>query len=629
MAEIKASVIVELIDRFSRRGRGLTNAVGTMSRTSARHLGRLQRAAGGAGRALDRVGNRYTALATGAGAVGTLRFLLGLEQRFVRLGIQANISAGEVEKVKNRIFEVSQSRGIRIDPGELTSAIEVIVEKTGDLAFAMENAENIARTIQGTGGRGGVIGALTAEFRKFGLTTREDVASALAVLVTQGKAGAFTVANLAGQGERLAAAYAATGRQGEVAVRELGAVIQVIRQGTGSAEMAATAFEAVIRTLTDAEKLKLLSRNGIKVFEDGQPGVMRSIADIMRDIVTATGGDLVKISTIFDAEAMRAFTAAAAEFKSTGSLASLERFLEIQADGNALQEDSARAANTAAGALRNLVTVFQKFADARLTEPIQGIADTLNAIDPDKLQTILSVAGAGLLGLGTLAVGRRVGRGLGFGRAAGGTAATAGGLAGGLAGIAPVPVIVLNWPGGAMSPIGGGPLGGGGRAGGRAGRFGRLGRIGGAIGRVGGRAFVPLAATLAGLQALSALSNDSLTGAQKLGEVGGAGGGFAGGLAGAAAGAALGSVVPVVGTAIGGLIGGGLGFIGGDALGRLIAGAIADEDAAGSVTGGRRDTPRLDVKLEIDSEGRTRIVRTAGDNGINLDVDNGLLMVSP
>ena len=114
MAEVKASVIVELVDRLSRNSRGIGNSLGAMSRKGSRALGTLRRAAGAAGGAIDRLGNRYTALATGAGAVGTLRFLVGLEERFVRLGIQANISADKVDKVKNKIFEVSQSRGIRI-----------------------------------------------------------------------------------------------------------------------------------------------------------------------------------------------------------------------------------------------------------------------------------------------------------------------------------------------------------------------------------------------------------------------------------------------------------------------------------------------------------------------------------
>jgi hypothetical protein len=616
VAEVKASVVVELVDRLSRGSRGIGNSLGAMSRASSRHLGALRRAAGAAGGAIDRLGNRYTALATGAGAVGTLRFLIGLEQRFVRLGIQANISAEKVDKIKNKIFEVSQSRGIRIDPGELTSAIEVIVEKTGDLAFAMENAENIAQTIQGTGGQGGTIGALTAEFRKFGLTTQQEVAGALDVLVTQGKAGAFTVANLAGQGERLAASYAATGRQGPIAVREMGAVIQVIRQGTGSAEMAATAFEAVIRTLTDAEKLKLLKRNGIQVFEPDQPGVMRSIADIMAEIVESTGGDLVKISTIFDAEAMRAFTAASAEFKQSGSLASLEKFLNIQADGTALQEDSARAANTAAGAIRNLASAFQQFADANLTAPIQGIADALNAIEPDKLQTILKVAGIGALGLGGLILGRKMGRGLGFGRGAG--AGAAGGLGAAVGGFAPTPVVVMNWPGGSMSPIGGGSGGGRGRGGGRGGggRFGKLGRAGGALGRGLGRAFVPLAAMLAGYDAFSALTDESLSGSQKLNEVAGAGGGLAGGLAGAAAGAAIGSAFPVVGTAIGGLVGGGIGYMGGDELARAIADAIT----------GTSEKQEIDMTVRIAGSGRAILDRVNAQPGINVDVDSGLMM---
>lgn len=62
------------------------------------------------------------------------------------------------------------------------------------------------------------------------------------------------------------------------------------------------------------------------------------------------------------------------------------------------------------------------------------------------------------------------------------------------------------------------------------------------------------------------------------GGLGGLGGMWAGGKMGAAAGAALGSVVPVIGTAaggaIGGVVGGTAGYIGGNAIGENIAGAV-------------------------------------------------------
>ena len=348
--------------------------------------------------ALSPLLGRMSTIAAAVGATGTGASLVALEERYTRLGIQAEKSADEIERLKTEVFEVARAGGIRVDAGEITSAIEQIVEKTGDLDFARDNIENIARAIQASGARGEDIGRLVAEFKKLRAEGSSDVLAFMDTLLRQGKAGAFTIQNLASQGERLVSAYAATGRVGATAVRELGAVLQVIRQGTGSSEQATTAFEALLRTLQDADKLKMLRGNGIQVFEKDQPGVMRSVADIMKDIISKTGGDMVKLSQVFDAEAMRAFSAAAAEFKATGSLESLERFLAIQGDGTQLIEDSARAAGTAKAGITNLRNAWQQFADSKLTGPIQMLTAALNSLSAETVNKIF-IAGAAIAGL--------------------------------------------------------------------------------------------------------------------------------------------------------------------------------------------------------------------------------------
>ncbi|PCK33104.1 phage tail protein [Pseudoalteromonas piscicida] len=96
---------------------------------------------------------------------------------------------------------------------------------------------------------------------------------------------------------------------------------------------------------------------------------------------------------------------------------------------------------------------------------------------------------------------------------------------------------------------------------------GKLGKVFKGSKRLLGRAAAPLSVALGAFDAVSALTDETLTAKQKTTQVGAAAGGAGGALAGAAAGAAIGSVVPVVGTAIGGLVGGALGAMGGESIG--------------------------------------------------------------
>lgn len=588
MADFKSSVIVDLGGNLPRRARQFGTSLDRFSRNGQRSLGRLGRGIAATGRGLDRMSGRVAALGGVLGTAGAGRFVVNLERRFTRLGIQADLSADKIKLLKDEIFDVSRAPDISIDPAELTSAVEAIVEKTGDLAFARDNLRNLGLSIQATGGLGSELGALTAEFKKLGLEGPKAVSAALDTLIRQGKAGAFTVGNLAGQGERLVSAYVATGRVGPGAVREIGAVAQVIRQGTGNAEQATTAFEAVLRTLQDATKVKFLQGAGIQVFEPDQPGVMRAVNEIMTDIITKTGGDTLKISKVFDAEAMRAFNAAIGEFKQTGGFPSLEKFLAIQGDGAQLLLDSSRAAQDSAGALTNLSTAAKRFADANLSGPIQGIADALNGLDKGQVDLWLKIlaggAAAAIAGPKLFRAGRGIARLFSGGR--GGASGALGAAAGGLGA---TPVFVTNFPvgfgGGGAAGRGGrgrsGALGRFGAAGAGAaalGRGGRLSAIGGRLARIGGRAAGPLAAVLSALSLVDTLSDNTLTTRQKASGAGGALGGLGGALGGAALGTAL---LPGIGTILGAIVGGLAGEFAGSGLGGAAADALDGGGQAG------------------------------------------------
>lgn len=448
MSDMQTSVTVDLAGNLTRRARQYGQALDGFSKRGARSLSVVKRSAHLAGKSLDKMANRWTGMATGAAGAASIKMLLGLDDRLTRLGIQANKSTSDMDRLKKSIFETAQLPHIRVDPGQIIGAIEEIVEKTGDLDFAKNNLENLGLAIQATGAQGSAIGSITAEFQKMGIISKNDVREALDILTVQGKSGAFTLQNLAAMGSRTVTAYTAMGRTGIPAIREMGAALQVIREGTGSSEQATTAFEALLRTLGNAQKLKKLQAGGIQVFDPEalKKGheILRPINELMVEIVERTGGKKTLLSQVFDEEAMKAFNSAASEFKQTGSVERLDKFMNIHSNGSAILGDSTRAAKTATNELKNLFTAWQKFADSNLTGPIRDVAAILNTLSGDTAQKAIGVAAYGGSALIGASLAKKAYSGtknlFGLSDKAGGV----GKLLSGVSKAAPMPVIVMN-----------------------------------------------------------------------------------------------------------------------------------------------------------------------------------------
>jgi hypothetical protein len=349
MPELRTSLVIDLAGNLQRRALAAQRAVGGIGRTGTASFSRMNRQIAGSSSGLLAFGARSFALIGGGLALrSAARAAMATEERIERLGVQAKRSSGDVQALWDRIAGpegVALRPDINVDPKRVLSAVEEIVERTGDLAFAEDNLANLARAIQATGAEGEAIGALAAELQKMDIRSPQAVAEALDILNAQGKQGAFTLQNLAALGPRVFAAYSASGRGGLQAVREMGAALQMMRMGTGSSEMAASAFEATMRTLQNADKVKVLQRNGIRVFEDDET-TLRPINELMAELVRATGGRMTLLGQVFDAEALRAFTAAAGEFQRTGKLGRLEQFFQVKASGETAA-DAARIAKTA------------------------------------------------------------------------------------------------------------------------------------------------------------------------------------------------------------------------------------------------------------------------------------------
>jgi hypothetical protein len=467
--EMQASVRVDMTGNLQSQAERNERALKNTSQNGARHLAKLRSSAASLDQTIGRLGNRWTAMATGGGLVLAGRNVIKLQEQFEYLGVASNQTREKVESLRGEIYKTANLPHIRVDASKLTESIEEVIEKTGDLKFAQDNLENFGMALSATGAEGKAIGGIAAEFKKMGIIDPKDVREAMDILVEQGKAGAFTLKELAALGPRVFSAYAATGRTGVNAVREMGAALQSIRMGTGSSEQAATAFENLILVMQKAEKIKGIKRLGVTLYdpEMAKQGkeVLRPINELYEEIIKAADGRGTLLNEIIgDQTAMTALNAGIAEFNMTGEIASLDGFFKVVADGSGFMNDSARIAGTAAGALRAISNQAERFADINLGGPIQSLADALKDLDDKDMERIfdnLLDAGVGLL---TMFAGAKVMRGglwavdkfsKGKGGAAGGAANALTGAASSMG--APIPVFVVNGMGGlsdASGPVG-------------------------------------------------------------------------------------------------------------------------------------------------------------------------------
>ena len=632
---LKTSLIIDLAGNIQTRARQYGSALGGLASRGRAAMRGLSSAAQLAGRGLDKLGNRYTALLGGGAAAIAVRGTMNIQEQLTRLGITADASDEIIKGLHNSILDAANAPDIRVDPSQILTAVESIMEKTGDLKFAQENIRNIGLAIQASGADGAAIGDIFAEFQKQGMSAKDALAS-VDVLIAQGKAGAFTLKDLASLGPRVVTSYTALGRSGPRAMKEMGAVLQMIRMSTGSSEQATTAWEAMLRTFSDRKKVQFLEKQGGKLFN--KDGSLRAANELMVEILKAAGNSRINLSDVFDAEAIRAFNA----IMDKVGIDKLQELMRIEGDGTTVQRDSARAAATANAALQSLKTTWGKFADSNLSGPIQKVADALNAIEPGRLETALDRAGKLAITLGgAVAAYKLINAGMTVrgwfsgGKKAGGAGAAinsaAGGLSGGLAGLKlPLPVYVVNkqmsltrdamlGKDGGIVPDAGGA--GKKRKGGKV-RGGRWSRF---AGRAGGMA----SAAYAAYEGYQILSDDQASVGDKAGAIADAGGqalgGWAGGALGAKVGAAIGTaIVPGLGTAIGGALGGIVGGIAGSTLGQTIADTAKGwfSSAADWFTG-KEKQPSADIMAQaaLQMQQAAALLQQTAAKGIGVDVN--------
>ena len=275
MADIRAGILLSLKDKFSSEIKNAGSASQKFASTAMSAVSKVDKAFSGMTAKLGALG---VSLSLGAAS----KDIIDIDARLTRMGMTADASAEQVNKLKQKIFEAAQDPNIKIDPSKIIDALDVVMTKTGSLEYVEDNIKNIAVALQATGESGESIGDVFSEFQKFGYSA-ESITGLMDDMVKQGDQGEYTFGKFAKTAKAVLSAYSPIGNSVED-TKKLGAVMQILIAGTKNEEAAVTSLDAIMSELSDPKKQEQLGLIGVAVRDS--TGKFRDLADIMQDVLS-------------------------------------------------------------------------------------------------------------------------------------------------------------------------------------------------------------------------------------------------------------------------------------------------------------------------------------------------------
>ena len=233
------------------------------------------------------LGKKVAGLAAGFGALMEGKKALDFEEGLKRLEIASSGAVGSMGEMRDQLFEVSDATGVAKE--ELLQGTAAFVSLTGDGKAASESMETFAKVAVGTGASMEDITKSAAALNQNLKIDPANFEQAFSILIAGGKAGAIELRDAAGVLSQLTPLIEQfEGGSGVQGLAELGASLQLSRQGFSSARETATGLKALFGSFKiNAKKFE---DAGIKLFvKDPKTGrkSLRNFSDILDDIASS------------------------------------------------------------------------------------------------------------------------------------------------------------------------------------------------------------------------------------------------------------------------------------------------------------------------------------------------------
>ena len=364
------------------------------------------------------VGGVGRAAGFGLGAIGATTAALFDAEQALEFGRSLAILAGQAgitEEAQMRLGQALTDTSVKFGVlrTDALRGFEAVIEKSGDFELATQVIDNMAKASVGLGADMEDLGQLAASLNvSFGAGANE-IKKFFDVLTAQGDKGQITLKDFARIGEEVFGTAAGFGIRGATGVNALSALIQ---SSVGTADERKTALNSLLSEFV-AKKSKIQKKTGISTLD--KAGNVKDPAQLVKDIIKATKGDISVLSSLFSGTAIKPFLLSAQQFRETGKFTDLDKFLGAGAGAEGLVERRFKRVETTAGGValekfQNVITALSDSALApALTELSNSLADLLK--DKQKVEALTELFKTLGEGIGLLIEGAALaGEGLGF-----------------------------------------------------------------------------------------------------------------------------------------------------------------------------------------------------------------------
>lgn len=380
---LSTEILINLAGNLTAKARQYGANMSQFARNNQKAMRLVKATTEAAGRSLDTLGNRYTAVIAGLGGSVTVKGVADFDAQMRRMGTNAKLTEEQVSELRTAIRDVSNQQDIRIDASALGEGVDALLGKTGDYQYVMDNLRNMGVFMQAFGVDGQVAAGLMAQFWEKNVRGADAVSNMMDRLYSQFAVGSVSVADVARAAPKL---FSIIQDQGPEAIAQMGAFAQVFAKNKGSIDETVTSIQAMYASLSDKKNIEFLKKNGIDVFVKGTKDIKKPY-ELMMEILKRARYDPLKLQDVFDQTGMQGLKA----LLSPENRQLMEQMIYGTIELGSTQKAAQTNAEGFNAAMQSLNNEWQRFAEGQLAKPVQDLADALNSVDQNTVQNWLQV----------------------------------------------------------------------------------------------------------------------------------------------------------------------------------------------------------------------------------------------
>ncbi|EGJ4506936.1 phage tail protein [Escherichia coli] len=380
---LSTEIMINLAGNLTAKARQYGANMSQFARSHQKAMRLVKATTEAAGRGLDTLGNRYTAMIAGLGSSLTIKQVADFDAQMRRMGTDAQLTTEQVKTLHDKIRDVSNQKDIRIDASALGQGASELLGKTGDYQYVVDNLRNMGLMMQAFGVDGQVAAGLMAQFWEKNVRGADAVNNMMDRLYSQFAVGSVSVADVARAAPKL---FSIIQDQGPEAIAQMGAFAQVFAKNKGSIDETVTSIQAMYASLSDKKNIEFLKKNGIDVFVKGTKDIKKPY-ELMMEILKRAKYDPLKLQDVFDLTGMQGIKA----LLNPENRQLMEQMIYGTIELGSTQKAAQTNAEGFNAAIQSLNNEWQRFAEGQLAKPVQELADALNSVDLHTVQNWLQV----------------------------------------------------------------------------------------------------------------------------------------------------------------------------------------------------------------------------------------------